>query len=338
MSISTSIPTTAPTVLGVYLGLLVDVVARWDISAEELLDGSGIKPEQLHDAFWYVDFRTFSALFKRAVVLTNEPGLGFHIGKQMKVSCHGLIGFAAMIAKDVREALEIAQQFIHLQSSAFNFRLEVEGDLAYYYVSEVYPDYSLGEVGTMAILLGFVMMGEAITGHHLEGSGDVMFECPDYFDRFQQLLPGTVRFGQPYTRIVFPAAYLELPLIMADPLTARLAREQCKRELNSLMKDTSFSRLVSELVYDEALGFCTIEEVADKLHLSTRTLQRQLAQENQSFSTLIDELRQRKATAMVKKREFSLELIAEKLGYTDTTNFIRAFKRWTGKTPKKYLD
>ncbi|WP_410210703.1 AraC family transcriptional regulator [Aquirhabdus sp.] len=338
MSISTPLPTASPTVLGVYLGLLVDVVARWDISAEELLDGSGIKPEQLHDVFWYVDFKTFSELFKRAVILTNEPGLGFHIGKQMKVSCHGLIGFAAMIAKDVREALEIAQQFINLQSSAYSLRLEVEGDLAYYYVNEVYPDYSLGEVGTIAILLGFVMMGEAITGHHLEGSGDVMFKCPDYFDRFQQLLPGTIRFDQPYTRIVFPAAYLELPLIMADPLTARLAREQCKRELNALMKDTSFSRLVSELVYDEALGFCTIEEVADKLHLSTRTLQRQLAQENQSFSTLIDELRQRKATAMVKKREFSLELIAEKLGYTDTTNFIRAFKRWTGKTPKKYLD
>ncbi len=182
------------------------------------------------------------------------------------------------------------------------------------------------------------MMGEAITGHRLQGSGDVMFKRPAYYDRFEQLLPGTIRFDQPYTRIVFPAAYLELPMIMADPPTARLAREQCKRELNALMKNSSFSRLVSELVYDEALGFCTIEEVADKLHMSTRTLQRQLAQENQIFSTIIDELRQRKATAMLKKREFSVELIAEKLGYTDTTNFIRAFKRWTGKTPKKYLD
>jgi AraC-like DNA-binding protein len=67
-------------------------------------------------------------------------------------------------------------------------------------------------------------------------------------------------------------------------------------------------------------------------------LQRQLAQEDKSFSSVVDEMRQHKATAMLRKREMSLDSIAEKLGYTDTANFTRAFKRWTGTTPKRFLD
>lgn len=334
----TSTNPAAPKILAVYVGLLVDVVARLNISAEELLEGSGIAPEQINDVLWYLDFDVYARLFQRAIELTNEPGLGFHLGMQMKVSCHGLVGFAAMIGKDVREALEVAQQFVGVLSTAFTVRLEIEGDSSNIYINEVFPDYSIGESGVMAIALGFAIMGEAVTGQRLEGTADFTFKRPDYFDRFEQLIPGTVRFEQPYTRLSFPSTYLDLPLIMADPMTARMAREQCKRELNAITKNSSFSRLVGELAYDEALGFCTLEDVADKLHMSPRTLQRQLAQEEKSFSSVIDELRQHKATLMLKKRELSLESIAEKLGYTDTANFTRAFKRWTGMTPRKFTD
>ncbi len=337
-SSTSSSVTTSPKILAIYIGLLIDVVERMNISAEELLDGSGIKPEQISNVYWYVDFDVFSRLFARAVMLTNEPGLGFLLGLQMKVSCHGLVGFAAMIGKDVREALEVAQQFVSVLSTAFTIRLSIGEENSSLYIHETFPEYSVGDSGVMALALGFAMMGEAVTGHRLEGIAEFTCKRPDYFSRFENLIPGQVRFDQPHTRLIFPNQYLDLPLIMADPLTARMAREQCKRELNAITKNSSFSRLVGELAYDEALGFCTLEDVADKLHMSPRTLQRQLAQEDQSFSTVIDSLRQRKATAMLKQRELSLESIAEKLGYTDTANFTRAFKRWTGMTPRKFTD
>ncbi|MBC7750179.1 MAG: AraC family transcriptional regulator [Candidatus Saccharibacteria bacterium] len=337
LSTSSSV-TTSPKILAIYIGLLIDVIERINISAEELLEGSGIKPEQINDVYWYVDFDVFSRLFARAVMLTNEPGLGFLLGLQMKVSCHGLVGFAAMIGKDVREALEVAQQFVSVLSTAFTIRLSIGEESSSLYIHETFPEYSVGDSGVMALALGFAMMGEAVTGHRLEGIAEFTCTRPDYFSRFENLIPGQVRFEQPHTRLIFPNQYLDLPLIMADPMTARMAREQCKRELNAVMKNSSFSRLVGELAFDEALGFCTLEDVADKLHMSPRTLQRQLAQEDQSFSSVIDALRQRKATALLKQRELSLESIAEKLGYTDTANFTRAFKRWTGMTPRKFTD
>lgn len=330
------VPASHPTVPGTYACLLADVVARWDIPSSRLLEGSGISPEDLLTPIWHLDYDEFSRLLKRAIALTGEPGLGFHIGLQMKVSCHGLMGYAAMIARNVREALEIGQNFIQLQSSTIRLRLEEAGGVAHLYIDQPMPGYPLGEVGTMIQMLGLATMGEAITGQRLTGSAEVSYARPAYFDRFEHLLPGTVSFGQPWQRLTFDAAYLDLPLVMADPVAARMAREQCKQALHALAGRGSLVSLVRELACDETMGFCQLEQIAARLHVSERTLQRQLAQSGTSFSTILDELRHQRALLMLRRDELSLDYIADQLGYTDTTNFSRAFKRWTGLAPSRY--
>ena len=163
----------------------------------------------------------------------------------------------------------------------------------------------------------------------------MQFVRPAYFDRFEHLLPGTLNYGQPHTRMIFPAAYLDLPLIMADPPTARIAREECKRQLHKMLGSTRISDLVRDLIYDEALGFSPMADVAAKLYMSERTLQRQLESEGQNFRAMVDALRQQKAFILLKRRDLTLEFIAEKLSYTDVNSFTRAFKRWTGTSPGK---
>lgn len=323
------------TVPGTYANLLMDAVARWNITPEQMLEGTGIPPSQLLDPVWHLDFEIYENLIRRAIKLTGEPGLGFHVGVQMTVTCHGLIGFAAMIAKDIREGLEIAQEFVRLQTALVSLRLEVGEEHAYLYFEQHFSK-DIEDAVTFCLLLGFAMMGDAVCGQHLEGWAEVPFARPAYFDRFDHLIPGKVSFNQPHLRLVFPVAILDIPMIMADPSTARLAREQCKRSLNALIGHDKISEMVRELVYDEALGFSSMEDVADKLHMSERTLQRQLTQEGTSFRTIVDEMRLQKAGGLLKRKELSLEAIAEMLGYTDVTNFTRAFKRWTGITPSKF--
>lgn len=325
-----------PTVPGTYACLLADVVARWDISADELLEGSSVSPEHLLTPIWSLDYDEFTRLLKRAITLTGEPGLAFHIGLQMKVSCHGLIGYAAMIAGNVREALEIAQTFVQLQSTTIRLRLEEEASFAHLYFDQPIPGYPLGEVGAMLMMLGFATMGEAITGKRLVGLAEVSFVRPAYFDRFEHLLPGSVIFKAQHHRLSFDAAYLDLPLVMADSVAARMAREQCKQALHAMVGRGSLVNLVRELACDETLGFCSMAVVAERLHMSERTLQRQLASVGSSFSVIIDELRQHRAMLMLKRVELSLDHIADRLGYTDSTNFSRAFKRWTGFAPSQF--
>ncbi|MDO8331135.1 MAG: AraC family transcriptional regulator ligand-binding domain-containing protein [Fluviicoccus sp.] len=325
-----------PTIFGAYVSSLAAVVARWDISAERLLEGSGIDPERLLDPLWQVDYGVFVALVNRALQLTGEPGLGFHLGLQMTVTCHGLIGFAAMVCRNVREALEVAQQYILLQSSVLAIRLVVEGDTARLYFEQDWPNPMQQEVACCSLMLGFAMMGKAVTGLSLVGTAEVPFAEPAYFSRFAHLLPGDVRFGQKKPCMVFPASYLDFPLLMADPLAARLAREQCKNNLRALVGQTGFSHAVRELLHDEVLGFAPIDHVAEKLHMSVRNMQRQLAAEGLTFRQLLAEERLKQAVFLLRRRDLSLAFIASRLGYANVTAFTRAFQRWMGETPGLY--
>ncbi len=326
-----------PALPGTFVKLLIDTVARWDISEEELMEGSSIPASTLQKTFWYVDFLEFNRLLERAVNLTGEPGLGIHLGLQMSVTCLGMIGFAAMVAKDVREAIVVSGQFLQMRCPAIRMRLDNDNSMAYLTVEQPMPEYQLHEVGITSLLIGIGQMGQALTGQKMTGIGEIRLPEPAYYDRLSPLINSNICFGQPHDRLIFPLSHLDKPLIMADPQAARLAREQCKKALGAASgSHQKLTMQVRDLVFDEVLGFYDMDEMASKLHVSRRTLQRQLGEENTAFSDIVERLREEKASTLLRQDERSIAEIADYLGYTDTANFNRAFKRWKGMTASQY--
>ncbi|WP_392390257.1 helix-turn-helix domain-containing protein [Acinetobacter gyllenbergii] len=325
------------TVPGTYIALMVDVVSRWDISAVELLNGSGISQQQLVQPLWRADAKVVMAILRRALELTRVPALefGFYLGMQMTITCHGLMGMAAMLAKDVKQALNIAQEFISLQSSIHTIQLDVVDERALILFEQT-ETYYLDEVIQIALILGFAQMGKTISGQTLTGYADVQFSKPDYFDKLLPLIPGEVRFDQPATRLEFQKEILDLPLLHSDAIAERLAREECKSQLRKLLEQNSFNRTIQDLIYDEAMGISPLTEVLKKLHMTERALQRKLESEGTNFRELVEKVRCEKAIQLLKNPHLSLENIADHLGYSNTKNFSRAFKRWTGTSPRRY--
>ncbi|QWZ59282.1 AraC family transcriptional regulator [Acinetobacter pittii] len=325
------------TVPGAYIALIADVISHWGVSVDELLLGTGVQKEQLLQQFWQVDFGVSLEIIDKALSLTREPkiGFGFYLGLQMTVTCHGLIGFAAMVAKDIRGALKIAQEFISLQSNIHSLQLEIEGDSAHFYFRQT-ERYRNDEVIQVALLMGFVRMGSILSGKELTGYADVCFERPEYFDKYLHLIPGEIRFGKNETKLVFNKDILDFPLLTADPIMEKLIRDECRLELQKLKEtNNDFKSILKNNIFNEKSGFLTATEVCKKLNISERTLQRKLLQEGTNFRELIDQMRCAKALALLKNRNLSLKFIANQLGYSDVRNFTRAFKRWTGKTPRQ---
>ncbi|EXT38397.1 arabinose-binding domain of AraC transcription regulator, N-term family protein [Acinetobacter sp. 25977_8] len=89
-------PNLNPELPGTYINLLVDMVKRLNISAEQLLDGSGITLEQLNKPYWYVEFNSLNNLLEHAIQLTYEPALAGYLALEMKVSCYGSVGMAGL--------------------------------------------------------------------------------------------------------------------------------------------------------------------------------------------------------------------------------------------------
>jgi AraC-like DNA-binding protein len=327
-----------PMLSAAYIRLLADVVLRWGISVDTLLEGSGLNAYALLQPDLRVEAPLFVSLSQKAIRLTGEAGLSVHMGLQMKVTCHGIIGIAALMAKNLGEAIEIACQYMNLLSSFVAWRLEIEDEHAVVYIDEIMPRYPLTDFGLLFMVVGCVTMSEAITGQVLTGYADIRITKPDFFERFASQLSGTIHFDQPLNRIVFSKSYLDLPLVMADPTSARMAREQCKKELCSLAGQAGVAGIVRELAFDEVAGFCSIEDVAKALCMSERTLQRQLVAAGTSYSQILDELRHQKALQLLKDRNLCLKTVSNQLGYTNVTNLTRAFKRWTGMSPTAFRE
>ena len=79
-----------------------------------------------------------------------------------------------------------------------------------------------------------------------------------------------------------------------------------------------------------------IDLVAKLAGISTRSLQRQLAQEGTNYSDLLETMRREKAIALLKYSQLNLTDIAHQLGYANSANFSRAFKRWTNFSPRYF--
>ncbi len=80
-----------------------------------------------------------------------------------------------------------------------------------------------------------------------------------------------------------------------------------------------------------------LESVAHRMNLSTRSLQRRLMLEGYSFRDLLSQVRYRTALSLMRDTELSITQIGQRLGYTDTANFSRAFKAWSGFPPSRFL-
>jgi len=145
-----------------------------------------------------------------------------------------------------------------------------------------------------------------------------------------------VKFEQSEMRLKFPLTLLTTPIKQADQVLLSLLSAQADQALAALPQGREWEQKVRQ----EIVRLChedtpTLEKVANALYLTPRTLQRHLANEGLRFQPLLDETRQHLAKQYLNDNRLQLTDIAELLGYSDQSALTRAFKRWTGHTPKK---
>lgn len=322
---------------GVYGLLLLDVVSRWGYNDQTLFAPFHLTSEQLADPEYRIPIHIANELVKHALRLTGESTLGYHLGHQMRISIHGFIGYAIMTANDITDALALATRFIQLRMPFLQLYFSTFGPKA---TLQLQCDFDLEPLRTEIILsltIGIMTMARALTGRDdLTGEVDLDFEQPFGFEKYLDKMAINMRFDQPHLISSFDKQYLGLKMVNADPIASQIAINQCESELSALGERRRLAMRVRDILTNSEQHYLSIESVAELLHMSDRTLKRQLAAEGTSFSTLVDEVRYRHATSLLSRTDYSLEQIADELGYSDVANFSRAFKRWSGRSPSNW--
>ncbi len=310
---------------------VVELAGRLGVPEDAMLRGVGITKTALRDPQARVSLDQAAELVTRAHKLTGEDSLALYMGMQMRLSSHGFLGFAAMTAGTIREAIDLAVRFAATRTDALALSFYVEGDTASLVIEERASLGTLREFAVIALIVEVWQAGNALTGKPLGGTAECSFSAPAWIEK-ASMLRGLVRFDQPANRLLFAAGLLDLPLKTADPVAMQLAREQCERQLAALV-DAGFPGRVRAAITSGGAGFRALPDVAERLHVSTRTLKRRLGACGTSFSALVDDERRQRALLLLEDRTLSIGEVAERLGYTELPNFTRAFRRWTGVTP-----
>ena len=135
----------------------------------------------------------------------------------------------------------------------------------------------------------------------------------------------------------FRKEYLQTKIITANYQIQTLLIEQITKLQNPTSLSGGFSkRIFNFLIANSYLYSLSIESVAGNFNISVRTLQRKLKEEGVSYLQIIEEVRKSLAIHYIKKSSSSVKEISAILGYSEPSGFVRAFKKWTGKTPSEY--
>lgn len=332
-----------PSVAASYLQLLVEIAAEHGFSARELLDGLPISLQLLEESGGRMSPLQWGLVVNRAILLFQNEGLGYECGLRMRPTINGSLGYAVLSCKTMREALDVLVRYIESRQRAFSLRVVMSDDFAFIELRQNHQIPALRSFFYEHILVGIARGTAAILGEEMRAEifrdAEIWFDWPEppYYQAYKDRLP-KVQFSKPVNLLRFPIHLLDAAPPLADPQASRQAVEQCERELAQLGGEAASVtlRVCAELILRPHKGYPDQEAVAARLHMSTRTLARQLRKDGTSFRHLLEEARHRDACRLLESSPLDIADVAAHLGYGSPANFTRAFRQWTGLTPSQF--
>jgi AraC-like DNA-binding protein len=185
-----------------------------------------------------------------------------------------------------------------------------------------------------ALYTGLVTNLKLLTDNHvLSATLELNYGQPQDRALYESVFGSAIDFNSSRCGLIFDAQSLAVAISTSDPVAQDVFRRECDR----ILANDSYSGAVSERVVQLLLlsrsDFPTAATVAEQMYMSESTLQRRLAKEGSRFQQLLDQVRYRLALEYLQGTDLPASEIAALLGFNNSANFRRSFKRWSGTTP-----
>jgi AraC-like DNA-binding protein len=268
------------------------------------------------------------------------PGFSLRFGIARDLLDLGVLGYTMLSCPDLGMAMQVLSRFHGLTSRASDVAVRTDG--SWTTVRQwVKPDYVSRRLvidedhltGTMLVIRS--LLGRAATEEDLRI--ELAHERPVYGGLYKELLGLEPEFGQPATVISFPTAWLKRPLKTADDTVEKVCESQCNALVMQLGPASELVDSVRRLILAVPPNRSPcLNDVADSMLMSTRTLERRLHEAGTSFRRVDKDVRMQLAGEYLAAGYLSNKEIAYVLGYSQPGTFYRAFKNWYGQTPGEY--
>lgn len=317
---------------------LLAAAERAGAESAQLLARVGLQDLQLDDAQARIPIETYDELVVAAYELSDDPALGLHMGERMGMGSFDVIGHLTEHSRCLRDALEMALRYSRIVSEGPRLQLEEHDGAASVFI--VLPEKD-NPARMLAAELSMVAMLRLVRRFVAERAlpRRVFFPHarPAHHAEYRRIFGGAERFAARRTGIELPRSWLDQCVsdhngdmraylqTRAELLLARVDREASMRQ-----------RVEGWLESQMELSRPTLLQAARYLKTSTRSLRRHLNDEQVQFSALVDAARAARARTLLQNQRQSIQEAAYALGFRTPSAFSRAFKRWTGVTPKAF--
>lgn len=267
-----------------------------------------------------------------ALGLTGDPGLALSFGLRLNLASHGILGYALMSSRNGDQLMTLLTRYAELAVPGLSLRRVVDGERLFL-VCEAQAGELSREFLTDLVLSTLVSGARGLFNRRIPGAEVWLdYAPPAHVERYTEFgVP--VRFSERFCALVCARSFLTMPLSSANPLMAEFGTRQCDELLQQLRQRSAFAERVRRAFLLAPGEFPSQEEMAQRLHVSARTLRRKLREEMTNYRELVDEVRLGLAKRYLRTPELRVSEIASLLGYDEVANFRRAFKRWTGQSP-----
>lgn len=305
--------------------VMIYFAANHGIAQATCLLGTDITEENLRDSDALISRQQEMRLIENLILaLPDMPALGFKLGLQYNVSTFGIWGFALRTSLTLRDAGARAMQYLPLSTAYCRIFLFEEDD--YYGIcmdAESIPAHLRQFLLERDLATCINLVTELSLASVSIVAAEFQGPAPVYADQIETLLGIKPTYNSTHNVMMMPLKFVDTPLPMYDSNLVQM-----------------FENQVADQVRKQLLGplglVATLDDVANVLLVSTRSLRRKLEQENTSFRAIVDEERRQIALQLLTCSTMKLDELAMHLGYTDAASFTRAFRRWVGCSPGEY--
>ncbi len=307
------------------------------LDAARLLKEAGLETSTSDDPNARTSVKATDELLIRAASLIPDEAWGLQAARCWHPGNLGVLGHAWLASETLRTGLTRIARYWHIVGSRADASVDDTGDGCRFthhletdepVIAVVVPDIAL----SVALSMCRTNAGDALCPVQVT----LRRARPADVGPWERFYGCKVQFGAKDNSFTLAKSDADRPLPTANRPLAGVFDGLLTEQLAKLSKSDVVSRCKAEFLQQLASGEPNADDIAQRLHMSPRSLQRKLAEVDTTYKQLVDETRRDMALGYVADRTKSITDITFLLGFSGQSAFTRAFKRWTGMSPTDY--
>jgi AraC-like DNA-binding protein len=319
---------------------IVAAYRRYGQNPTNALKLAQITPAKLQQTDSHITARQMEVLSGAAMQELDDEGLGA-FSRRLPWGSYGMLARASISSPDLGVALKRWCRHHALLTGDIQLRLTTSDDSASIAIDE-HADLARHGQGVREFCLVHVLRNiHGLACWYIDSrialqGARFAFAMPPHVEAYRHMFPGPLRFDAPQAEIRFDARYLALPLRRDEKALQQMLQRALPLTVLQYRRDRLLVQQVRQALTTNPTETHSAEGISGLLHMSARTLHRQLKEEGASLQALKDDVRFERAKELLNRSDKPVKQVAAASGFQNEKSFIRAFREWTGLSPGEF--